>query len=167
VRPTADQVREAVFQILAPHLADARVLDLFAGTGALGIEALSRGAATCVFVERRPEVAAVLRRNLRELDLTARSRVLVGAVERRLPAIGRTQPGGFDLVLLDPPYDHADIDAVLTRLPLVLAADGRIVWEHAHTAAAPPPMLAVVDRRTYGQTAVSLLVPVPSGEPPA
>ena len=102
-RPTAARVREAIFNILGAAVAEARVLDLFAGTGALGIEALSRGAAAAVFVEDHPEALKGLRRNLETLGLVERSQVLplpVAAALRKLAARGEP----FDLVFLDPPY---------------------------------------------------------------
>ena len=102
-RPTAAKVREAIFNILGAAVAEARVLDLFAGTGALGIEALSRGAAAAVFVEDHPEALKGLRRNLETLGLLERSQVLplpVAAALRKLSARGAP----FGLVFLDPPY---------------------------------------------------------------
>ena len=102
-RPTAARVREAIFNILGAAVAEARVLDLFAGTGALGIEALSRGAAAAVFVEDHPGALKGLRRNLETLGLLERSQVLplpVAAALRKLAARGEP----FGLVFLDPPY---------------------------------------------------------------
>jgi 16S rRNA (guanine966-N2)-methyltransferase len=157
VRPSSDRVREAVFQILAARLPGARVADLFAGTGALGIEALSRGAASCLFVERERRVAAVIERNLRELELSTVGRVVVGSVEDRLPLIGRAQPEGFDLILLDPPYRYAGAPALLARLADLLAAGGRLIWEHHRGAVELPPALAVTDERSYGQTVITQL----------
>ena len=102
VRPTAERVREALFSILGPVVADARVLDAFAGTGALGIEALSRGARSATFVESAAETVAVLRHNVETLALAPRSRIVradaVEALARRL-----VEPP-FDLILADPPY---------------------------------------------------------------
>ena len=123
-RPTADRVREAVFSMLGP-LDGLAVLDLFAGSGALGIEALSRGAATAVFVERDARAAACVRRNLEVLGLEA-------PVHRRgVLGFLAEAPGRFDLVFLDPPYSSARRLAgpLSERLPAVLAADARIVSE--------------------------------------
>jgi 16S rRNA (guanine966-N2)-methyltransferase len=124
-RPTADRVREAIFSMLGT-LDGARVLDLFAGSGALAIEALSRGAAEAVLVERDPRAVAAIERNLEPLGATAtvtRSDVLAylrGAAE-----------GPFDLVFADPPYDAASRlgPHLSRRLPALLADDGRIVTE--------------------------------------
>ncbi len=114
-RPTAARVREAIFNILGAAVAEARVLDLFAGTGALGIEALSRGAAAAVFVEDHPEALKGLRRNLETLGLLDRSQVLplpVAAALRKLAARGEP----FDLVFLDPPYGGGVAEATLMAL---------------------------------------------------
>ncbi len=104
VRPVSDRAREGLFSSLAPDLPGARVLDLFAGTGALGIEALSRGAERAVFVERNPAAVRVLRDNLERTHLRERGEVVTG------DALGfvagpRPTSGRFDLVLADPPYD--------------------------------------------------------------
>jgi 16S rRNA (guanine966-N2)-methyltransferase len=117
VRPTSDRVKESVFAALGPgRLVGARVLDLYAGSGALGLEALSRGAAEALFVEREPAAARAVRANIDRLGFGDR------ALLRTAPAgavVDGPAPGGpFDLVLLDPPYDTpaADVEAVLDRL---------------------------------------------------
>jgi 16S rRNA (guanine966-N2)-methyltransferase len=103
VRPTADRVREALFNILGDTVFGARVLDPFAGSGALGFEALSRGAAEVTFIERDRAVLAVLRENAEALGVESRIRVLSGAAERVLA--GTAAGGPWDLVLADPPYE--------------------------------------------------------------
>src|SRR5262245_36867328 len=103
-RPTADRVRETLFDVLGPAVAGARVLDLFAGTGAVGIEALSRGAARVVLVERDPSALRALRANLAALGASrGAARVMAGDVLHALPEIG-AQEGAFDFVFVDPPY---------------------------------------------------------------
>ncbi len=115
IRPTAAKVREAVFSILGPAVLGARVLDLFAGTGALGIEALSRGAAIAVFVEDHPEALKVLRRNLEDLDLLGRTTVWPLPVTTALKKVaGRGER--FSLAFLDPPYGGGDAAAALSAL---------------------------------------------------
>jgi 16S rRNA (guanine(966)-N(2))-methyltransferase RsmD len=153
-----------VFARLA-GLPGARVLDLYAGTGALGIEALSRGAARAVFVERAKPALAALEANLAELALGARSRVLraeVGAALRRLER--EREP--FDLILLDPPYAAPEVASLLAAIPRggLLAPEGTLVletsWRH------PPgdvPGLRREDERRYGETLVVCYVQ----EPPA
>jgi 16S rRNA (guanine966-N2)-methyltransferase len=146
VRPTADRVREALFSILGP-LDGVRVLDLFAGTGALGIEALSRGAAACVFVDvdTRPVEA-----NLEALG--------IGADVRRGTALSALKAGDqYDLVLLDPPYrDAARLGPQLTEaLPPVLGASARVVSEsdRRHPLDLGLPLL---DERRYGDTLIRI-----------
>jgi 16S rRNA (guanine966-N2)-methyltransferase len=146
VRPTADRVREALFSILGP-LDGVRVLDLFAGTGALGIEALSRGAAACVFVDvdTRPVAA-----NLEALG--------IGADVRRGTALSALKAGDqYDLVLLDPPYrDAARLGPQLTEaLPPVLGGSARVVSEsdRRHPLDLGLPLL---DERRYGDTLIRI-----------
>jgi 16S rRNA (guanine966-N2)-methyltransferase len=106
-RPTSDRLRETLFNVLAPRIQGANFLDLYAGSGAVGIEALSRGASQVCFVERAPAAQSVLRANLARLKITAGfqiHKVSVGAFLRR-PQLNETQ--NFDLVFLDPPYDAA------------------------------------------------------------
>ncbi|MDA8344023.1 MAG: 16S rRNA (guanine(966)-N(2))-methyltransferase RsmD [Thermaerobacter sp.] len=155
-RPTLDRVRESLFAMLAPRLPDARVLDLYAGTGALGIEALSRGAARCCFVDGEPRALAVLRENLRRTDLGDRADVL----RLRLPsALQRLRDGGpYQLALLDPPYAAAPWEALLAGLRELLEPDGLAVCEHAcRTPPGDQPGWSMVRRAQYGQTCVSIL----------
>jgi 16S rRNA (guanine(966)-N(2))-methyltransferase RsmD len=150
-RPTADRVREALFSILGP-LAGVRVLDLFAGSGALGIEALSRGAAGAVFVDSDPAAVAAIRRNLDALGLEL-------PVRRRdaLAYLRRAPDGLFDLVFLDPPYSSASELAgpLSERLPAVVAEDARIVSESdkRNPLALALPLL---DERIYGDTRIAI-----------
>jgi 16S rRNA (guanine966-N2)-methyltransferase len=122
-RPTTDKVREAVFNALVSRdlVRDARVADLFAGTGALGIEALSRGAEHCTFVERDRKVVRILRDNIEHLGLTARSRVLAA------DALSQAAALDVDLVLVDPPYDFDEWPRLLgaVRAPFLVAEAGR------------------------------------------
>ncbi len=157
VRPTSDRVREALFQIIGAGLGGARMADLFAGSGALGIEGLSRGADFCLFVEQSRRVAAILQRNLQELALTDRSRVVIGPLERRLGILARSEPAALDWIFLDPPYRRPGIPDLLPRLAVLLAPGGRLVWEHQRGAAEVPPGLRMVDQRSYGQTGLSIL----------
>jgi len=153
-RPTSDRVRENVFNLVGP-LDGARVLDLFAGSGALGIEALSRGAVSAVFVERDPDAVRTIERNLDRLRLTG-ARVVHGdalvTVEREAAAGAK-----YDLVLVDPPYGMlTEIQTRLARhLPLLLAADGLVVLE-TDARVEPELPLPVRTSRKYGQTRVTL-----------
>jgi 16S rRNA (guanine966-N2)-methyltransferase len=159
-RPTADRVKESVFAALdQDRVAGAAVLDAFAGSGALAIEALSRGAARAVLVDRDPAAADAIRRNLRTTGFGARASVqrrAVGAFLRGAPPA----EAPFDLVFLDPPYDQADSElaAVLSALgaPGWLAPGALVVLERAE-AAGPPPLPAdwmVNWQRAYGDTLV-------------
>jgi 16S rRNA (guanine966-N2)-methyltransferase len=107
-RPTSDRLRETLFNVLAPRIEGARFLDLYAGSGAVGIEALSRGAASVEFVERAPAALVVLRKNLARLGLTDGFRIHgagVGSVLRKMKPATSNPGAAFDLVFLDPPYD--------------------------------------------------------------
>lgn len=157
-RPTSDKVREAIFSILAGSFEEERVLDLFAGTGALGIEALSRGAAEAVFVERRLPACQIMRANLKHTRLESKARVLCMPVERALANL--EEP--FGLVLLDPPYAYPGLDGIMTMVSGArVIGDGTVVvFEHS-------PRFAVAERygglrlwrqKVYGDTAVSIFV---------
>jgi 16S rRNA (guanine966-N2)-methyltransferase len=158
-------VREAVFSALDARAAivDASVLDLYAGTGALAIEALSRGAARAVLVERVRDVAATVRLNL---DTTGFQRA--GRVEMRDAAAFVAGPpppeAPFGIVFCDPPYDLDDADLARVLAPLAadawLAADGYVVVERSHRAdVQPPPGLRVTWQRRFGDTLVTFLQP--------
>lgn len=155
-RPTTDRVREALFSILGDVTGTA-VLDLFAGTGALGIEALSRGAASAVFVESARPALSALRANLTDLGLVHVSRVITEPVARAVRGLPREDH--FDLVFADPPYD--EVASAMEALVLVashLSAGARVVLEHA--ARRPPPpssVLVALQTRTYGDTALTFL----------
>jgi 16S rRNA (guanine966-N2)-methyltransferase len=149
-RPTADRVREALFSMLG-DVSGARVLDLYAGSGALGIEALSRGAAEAVFVERDPRAVAAIRRNLDALGLA-------DTVVRQdaLRFVARAE-GTFDLVFCDPPYDSVPRIAgpLAERLPALLAEGARIVTESDKLTPLELP-LPLVSERTYGDTRIAI-----------
>ena len=161
-RPTADRVREAVFNILASlrgPLDGLRVLDLFAGSGALGLEALSRGAASVVAVDHGAEAVRSITANARDLAVGERVRVLRADARAALMRVA----GPFDLVFVDPPYAADLASAVLAALPpLLTRAPGALVVVEHDLRAPPDPgpaALALVDRRRYGDTAVSFFSP--------
>jgi 16S rRNA (guanine966-N2)-methyltransferase len=155
-RPTGDRVREALFAILGGRVEGARVLDLFAGTGALAIEALSRGASSAVLVEQAAPAVEVIRANLDALGLAERCRVR----RTRAEAYLRTQRDGpFDLVLLDPPYAASVglVAGLLGRLARTALAPGAVVVvEAAARSEAPPwpPGLVPERPRRYGDTSL-------------
>ncbi len=158
VRPTADRVREAVFNILGSAVEGARVLDLFAGSGAMGIEALSRGAATAVFVEDHPAAVGVLRRNLELCGLTAAGQVRAQAAAAALKALS-AQGRQFEVIFCDPPYGRGLAADSLARLAAgSLAAPGAVaVVEHSRREelAAVYESWGRRQERRYGDTVVS------------
>ncbi len=154
-RPTSDRVREALFNALdsLDAVVGVTVVDAFAGSGALGIEALSRGATHATFVDDDPGALAVVRGNLDALNLAARARVVPGPASRAL-AVG----GPWDLVLLDPPYAFEPWAALLDDVVATLAPDGIVVIESDHEVALPPGLRGVRSR-TYGGTVVQFARP--------
>jgi 16S rRNA (guanine966-N2)-methyltransferase len=151
-------VRVALFARLG-DLEGARVLDLYAGTGALGIEALSRGALEAVFIERAPVALAVLRANLESLALTTAARVLAGDAVRGIERLGR-EAARFDLVLLDPPYAAGEVGRALEALVAaqVLAPGATVVVESGRRHPVPGVEgLAPIDERRYGDTVITRL----------
>lgn len=159
-RPVTDRVKETLFGILADRVLDARVLDLYAGSGALGIEALSRGASDAVFVERGRDAVAAIRRNLAATRLGDLARVVSGDVGRFLA--NPPDRGPYDLVFLDPPYAERAILAPLEGLVPLLGADASVVVKHfwRTDVPAPPGLTAWRDRR-FGETALTFLARVP------
>ena len=166
LRPTMDQVRAAVFSALGERVIGARVLDLFAGTGALGIEALSRGAASVTFVEGDRRAVETIRRNLEKTRLAGPSATVHGAevFTALTRGLGFSRP--FDLVFADPPYAAKttradDLGARLlvdATLPTLLAPDGLLVLEKAPGRSLPEEMSwGVVRQRRYGGTEVVFL----------
>lgn len=158
-RPTADRVREALFDILGPAVRGARVLDLFAGTGAVGIEALSRGAARAVFVERDRAARQALRRNLAALRLgRAEARVVAGEAVAALRRLAGSE-APFHLVFLDPPYAGDLAARALAALGggALLAPGARVVVQHAARQALPEVagVLRAEGTRRYGNSALT------------
>lgn len=136
LRPTSDRLRETLFNILAPRVAGAQVLDLFAGTGAIGLEALSRGAARAVFVEQDRRAATLIAENADRTKLADRC-VIIRQVAAR--ALDSGLDGPFDIVVLDPPYALPDIASSLAGALALLAPGGIGVLEHAWRREAPEP----------------------------
>lgn len=156
-RPTAERVKEAAFSMIQFEIEGRRVLDLFAGTGQLGIEALSRGAARAVFVDERREAVALVRENLRRTRLEERAETVLSDA---LSYLGRCAPGSFDLILLDPPYAAAALKMALERISEIdiLSEGGIILCERPAGRPHPgefPGLAAGKDHR-YGKTILSL-----------
>jgi 16S rRNA (guanine966-N2)-methyltransferase len=156
VRPTGDRVREAMFNILGQDLTGFQVLDLFAGSGALGFEALSRGARRVVFVEANPGVAAALRRTAEGLGVDRESRVVIGRVE---DVLDRTRLGGpFEVIVADPPYDDTSEERLVPLIDeaRVLGLHGTLVVEREkrHASFQGTVGLKCVRTTTYGRSAL-------------
>jgi 16S rRNA (guanine(966)-N(2))-methyltransferase RsmD len=158
-RPTSDLLRQAVFNLLGARIQGARVLDLFAGTGAVSLEALSRGASLAVLVERDRQAVGSLRANLGALNLTPRARVVVGDA---LEALARLEATGevFDCIFLDPPYTGDLAARCIERLApgAVLSENGVVVVQAFHKTPLPDRagVLRQIRRRRYGESSLTL-----------
>lgn len=167
-RPTTDRVREAIFNMLGEAVRGAAVLDLFAGSGALGIESLSRGARLAVFTETSPDALRCLRRNLENLGFESQGSVIKADSLAYLRKMA-SESGSFDLIFADPPYT---MDTVFYRSLLemlagkgILEPGGRLVLEHPARGGeleTPPAWMQLVHRR-YGDTAVTIFTPAAGG----
>jgi 16S rRNA (guanine966-N2)-methyltransferase len=160
IRPTADRLRESIFNIIAVRVPNAVVLDLFAGTGAFGIEALSRHASAAVFIDNSRAAVTVIYRNLEMCRLLDRARVILSDVSRGLDRSPMSQPR-FDLVFMDPPYDRGFVQNslnLLRRNP-ILAPGHCLILEHSSQEPLPFDLEGYVlhDQRRYGKTLVSFL----------
>lgn len=153
-RPTTDRVKESIFNILASLIDwdQSRVCDLFAGSGNLGIEALSRGAEHCTFVEQSRTSLAVLERNITDLGVSLHARIERRSVEQFL----RQTSERFPLVMADPPYRYDKADSLCDGIAAILAPGGIAVFEHeGGRPAFETSALEIIDRREYGTTAVT------------
>jgi 16S rRNA (guanine966-N2)-methyltransferase len=156
LRPTQDRIRQVIFSSLAERIPGARVLDLFAGTGSFGIEALSRGAASATFVEQEPEAAACVRANLEHCRLVGQ--VFQDDATRWL----RENRAQFDLIFADPPYIKSrgtlENDLPLEKIRALLAQDGLFVWEHyAERHFGEVAGWQVIRQKDYGETGLTFL----------
>ena len=156
-RPTAGRVKEALFSALQFDIEGRRVLDLFAGTGQLGIECLSRGAASAVFVDRRADAVKLIRENLKLTELQDRARVVAGDSMEFLRSLRER----FDIVFLDPPYEAGLLEPAVAHLTAfdILNPHGIIVAEHPADRSLPAPAAPYRVRRTYryGRIALTLI----------
>ena len=155
-RPTADRVKEALFSILQGRVYGVRALDLYGGSGALALEALSRGAQSCVIVDQSAKACRVIRENIEELRVGDRAELMKMSDVQALRAL-RNRGDAFDLIFLDPPYrmDASPVCALIAEYGL-LKKDGDLVLEHSRdkTPPAVPPLL-LSGRRDYGATSLS------------
>lgn len=169
IRPTVDRVRESVFNVLAPRIEGARFLDLFAGTGANGIEALSRGAAEAVFVDVGRASARLVPDNLRRAKYASKGVFVYGNLPRDLPKLAK-EIGQFSLVYADPPYDFEGYEKLLDRITsLDLVAPGAwIVLEHSSRVSIDWASLPVelTRERKYGESTIAVVEVKPADAPP-
>ncbi len=159
IRPTGDRVREALFSMLGTRVSGAHVLDLFAGSGALGLEALSRGARKAVFVDRSPEAVELIKRNIALCRAEGQSQVILSSCEK---AVQRLHKAGavFQLIFLDPPYGQGHGEKALGLVGSLLHADGLAVLE-SHVKDATGERLhgcLRIKERKYGDTLISMYV---------
>ena len=162
LRPTSDRVKESIFNILSEEIEGGVVLDLFAGTGNLGIEALSRGAKNVIFVEKGRHALGLIQRNLAQLGLEERSEVLpIDAI--RAIAILKQRRKTFDVIFMDPPYEKGWVEKTLVKLRShqIYDKDSILVVEHHRRELLPPIIHGwnLIRRREMGETVVSFLTP--------
>ena len=159
-RPTANRTREAIFNILVAHIPGSRVLDLFAGTGAFGIEALSRKADSAVFIDIDKDSIAVLQANIESLRLGRQTRIIQWDVIKNLNCLDAI-PTGFDLVFMDPPYQKNMVEPSLRNLHISqsLVNGTRVIVEHSNREAVLTGRLPfeIADQRKYGKTLGTIL----------
>jgi 16S rRNA (guanine(966)-N(2))-methyltransferase RsmD len=169
LRPTSDSLRETLFNVLGPTVLGVRVLDAFAGTGAVGIEAISRGAAHATFIERDPRAIALIEANIAKLGIKSACVILRGDFVMVKPgaslAEALAEAERFDLVFLDPPYELPDLEQVIRRAGQLTAPGGRVVVEHAKKRELPAavPGLAKYRTLTAGDSALSFYTAVEGG----
>jgi len=160
IRPTSDRTREAIFNILSDRVPGAVVLDLFAGSGALGIEALSRGASVATFIDMAPAAVSLLRKNLGSCCLEERARVIPWDIERNLNCL-QSHGLQYNLIFLDPPYHRDMALTALTHLKKsqAMTPGACLVLEHGETdeLSFPITCFEILDQRKYGKTLVSFL----------
>ena len=160
-RPTSDRVRESIFNILGDRVRGARVLDLYAGTGAMGIEALSRGAESVLFADHHRAALVALEKNIKACSLQSRAKLVRWDLLNNLNIISSHRPA-FNLVFLDPPYNKNMIQPTLSNLGISqsLEKGSRLVLEHSPLEPIPEnlPGFKISDQRRYGKTLVSFLI---------
>jgi len=162
LRPTSDKLRETLFNVLNRRIQGARVLDGYAGTGAVGIEAISRGASHVTFVESDPRAVRLVERNLGRCAVTDRYAIIRA---RFADAATRFPAGAFDLVLLDPPYGPEHMRNALEAAAPLVASDGLLILEHARRDAVPADLTSIRKMRDIisGDSVLTFYQPVPPG----
>ncbi len=160
IRPTADRVRESIFNILGESVIEATVLDLFAGSGAYGIEALSRGAASAVFMDYSQKAISIIQKNVKSCGLEARVKIIRWNIIKNLNCL-KSLTSSFNLIFLDPPYKQNCIKPALLNLLRngSIEKGACIVVEHSYHEPIPENLLSIklTDQRRYGKRLVSLI----------
>lgn len=160
IRPTSDRTREAIFNILSHRVSGASVLDLFAGSGALGIEALSRGADMATFIDISPAAVSLMEKNLRSCCLQERARIIKWDIGQNLNCL-RSHDRCYDLIFMDPPYQKGLVLPSLSHLikSRAMIPGACLVLEHGNADQLPLPAadFDLLDQRRYGKTLVSFL----------
>jgi len=155
IRPTQESIRTNIFNILGDFVEGKKVLDLYAGSGSLGIEALSRGADEVIFIESNKHACRIIKENLNHAKLQMKGKVMCHDVKQVLMTLPDRDVG---LVLLDPPYSIGKMDHVFSALSPHLKRGGVVVYEHSKTTDVPDdPGFTIFDRRMYGSTKVTFL----------
>ena len=164
-RPTTQRAREALFSILGGKIQDATVADLFAGTGAVGLEALSRGATKALFIEQNPLAGASIQHMLSQLKIASSGRVVIDDVSLAIQNSILLGWRPFDIIFMDPPYRLPNIQQLLHHIEEadVMAPTGRIIYEHFHKTTPPTPLgkWSLIRTTRYGDTAFTFYRPVP------
>jgi 16S rRNA (guanine966-N2)-methyltransferase len=153
-RPMTGRARESIFSILGTRVADAKVLDLYAGSGSLGLEAISRGAAGVVFVEKTRQATRAIASNIERIGLGGNIRI------EDVASFLASETAQFDVIFIDPPYDDEDreVQSVLEQIGQVLLPDGIVVLHRqARSTTVPPDFLRSVDERRYGDAVVVMM----------
>lgn len=160
IRPTADHIREAIFNIIGQDLSGLKVLDLFAGTGSFGLEALSRGALSVLFIDNSRESTTLTRKNLMICGYVDAGIVLRRELKKGLPADHPHLKKGVDLVFIDPPYEKGSVPPLLRQLSTgdLLSRGSRVITESRKTEKLPAAVgnLRMTDTRSYGDTRISV-----------
>ncbi len=156
VKPAQDIVRQAIFNMIGEHITEAKVLDLFAGSGSLGIEALSRGASWCDFVDKEKSCTQVVKENLSHTHFEDKAKVYTLKAERFLD---EAESNTYDFIFLSPPYAQGIGRELLKKMVKVLRGGGVVVFEHSKKIEFPKGLeeLKFIDERTYGAATVSFL----------
>ena len=159
-RPTMDRVKESLFGMIQDYIKDSTVLDLFAGSGNLGVEAISHGAKIAYFIDNNPEVIKVLNKNIANLDIQSKSRVILSDWKKALNTFA-TQNIKFDLIFIDPPYAYDVYEKILNKVSTLnlLSDNGLIIMEHSNLHLPTTyENLTLYKERNYGNKSINIYI---------